>query len=56
MGVCFKDKNYNLTMTSVNSIIGGVAEDLRGSIRFVNDFDMTAVEQFFCKRERITCT
>ena len=34
-------------MQDINFIQGGVAEDHRGSIRFVNDFDMTAVKRFY---------
>jgi len=32
---------------SIKSIIGGVAKDHRGRIRFVNDFDMTQVKRFY---------
>lgn len=32
---------------TVESIIGGVAKDHRGQIRFVNDFDMTQVKRFY---------
>lgn len=31
----------------INKIIGGVAKDHRGQIRFVNDFDMTQVKRFY---------
>jgi len=31
----------------INTIIGGVAKDHRGQIRFVNDFDMTQVKRFY---------
>ncbi|WP_313264652.1 hypothetical protein [Sphingobacterium sp.] len=31
----------------INSIKGGIAEDKRGHIRFVNDFDMTFVKRFY---------
>jgi len=31
----------------VKSIIGGIAKDHRGQIRFVNDFDMTQVKRFY---------
>lgn len=31
----------------VKSIIGGVAADHRGQIKFVNDFDMTQVKRFY---------
>lgn len=34
-------------MIPIASIHGGMAEDHRGSIRFVNDFDMTAVKRFY---------
>lgn len=33
--------------SKVTSIIGGVAKDHRGRIRFVNDFDMTQVKRFY---------
>lgn len=32
---------------TVKSIIGGIAKDHRGQIRFVNDFDMTQVKRFY---------
>src|SRR5690606_28809821 len=56
MGGCFKDKNYNMTMKSVNSIMGGIAEDHRGSIRFVNEFDMSAVKRFYIIENKDTET
>lgn len=31
----------------INEIIGGVAKDHRGQIRFVNDFDMSLVKRFY---------
>lgn len=31
----------------IKSIIGGIAKDHRGQIRFVNDFDMTHVKRFY---------
>lgn len=31
----------------IGLITGGVAEDYRGQIRFVNDFDMTQVKRFY---------
>ncbi|HLT88272.1 MAG TPA: WxcM-like domain-containing protein [Sphingobacterium sp.] len=31
----------------LKSIIGGIAKDHRGQIRFVNDFDMTQVKRFY---------
>ncbi|PRD46802.1 WxcM-like domain-containing protein [Sphingobacterium haloxyli] len=31
----------------VKSIIGGIAKDHRGQIRFVNDFDMAQVKRFY---------
>ncbi|TYR36894.1 sugar epimerase [Sphingobacterium phlebotomi] len=31
----------------ITSIIGGIAKDHRGQIRFVNDFDMTQVKRFY---------
>lgn len=34
-------------MSNVLTIQGGVAEDLRGQIRFVNDFDMSLVKRFY---------
>ncbi|MCC2600013.1 WxcM-like domain-containing protein [Sphingobacterium sp. FBM7-1] len=33
--------------TSIKSIIGGIAKDHRGQIRFVNDFDMAQVKRFY---------
>lgn len=32
---------------TVESIVGGIAKDHRGQIRFVNDFDMTQVKRFY---------
>ncbi|PRD51959.1 WxcM-like domain-containing protein [Sphingobacterium gobiense] len=32
---------------TVKSIIGGIAKDHRGQIRFVNDFDMSQVKRFY---------
>lgn len=32
--------------TIIQSIKGGVAQDQRGQIRFVNDFDMSLVKDF----------
>lgn len=34
-------------MTNIKTISGGIAKDQRGQIRFVNDFDMTAVKRFY---------
>lgn len=34
-------------MKDIQTIQGGVAKDHRGQIRFVNDFDMTAVKRFY---------
>lgn len=34
-------------MSDITSIKGGIAADHRGSIRFVNDFDMTQVKRFY---------
>lgn len=34
-------------MKEIKTIQGGVAADHRGQIRFVNDFDMTAVKRFY---------
>lgn len=34
-------------MENVKKIRGGVAEDHRGRIRFVNDFDMASVKRFY---------
>lgn len=34
-------------MTKIQLIPGGVAEDQRGQIRFVNDFDMLKVRRFY---------
>lgn len=34
-------------MKDIQIIQGGVAKDQRGQIRFVNDFDMTAVKRFY---------
>lgn len=31
----------------INTIKGGIAEDHRGQIRFVNDFDMSLVKRFY---------
>lgn len=31
----------------INTIAGGIAEDHRGQIRFVNDFDMSLVKRFY---------
>lgn len=31
----------------VKSLVGGIAKDHRGQIRFVNDFDMTQVKRFY---------
>lgn len=31
----------------VTTIQGGIAQDERGGIRFVNDFDMTAIKRFY---------
>ena len=31
----------------ITEIIGGIAKDQRGQIRFVNDFDMTLVKRFY---------
>lgn len=34
-------------MKQITSIQGGVAKDIRGQIRFVNEFDMTQVKRFY---------
>ena len=34
-------------MAEVKTIQGGVAQDYRGQIRFVNEFDMTLVKRFY---------
>lgn len=34
-------------MASIQTIPGDIAQDQRGSIRFVNDFDLTAVKRFY---------
>ncbi len=34
-------------MGSIQTISGGIAQDQRGSIRFVNDFNLTAVKRFY---------
>lgn len=31
----------------ITSIKGGIAQDERGGIRFVNDFDMTPIKRFY---------
>lgn len=37
----------------IKTIKGGIAEDHRGHIRFVNDFDMTEVKRFYIiKKQR----
>src|SRR5690606_1197465 len=38
----------------VKSIIGGIAKDHRGEIRFVNDFDMTQVKRFYIIKNTVT--
>jgi len=43
-------------MERITSIHGGSAEDHRGSIRFVNDFDMTAVKRFYIIENKDTET
>ena len=43
-------------MANLTSIIGGNAEDHRGSIRFVNDFDMTLVKRFYIIENKDTDT
>lgn len=39
---------------TVKSIIGGIAKDHRGEIRFVNDFDMTQVKRFYIIKNTVT--
>jgi len=34
-------------MNAIGKIQGGIAQDERGQIRFVNDFDMTLVKRFY---------
>lgn len=43
------DNNWTLTT-------GGIAKDVRGQIRFVNDFDMTAVKRFYIIKNSDTGT
>lgn len=43
-------------MAGIVSIQGGIAEDHRGSIRFVNDFDMAAVKRFYIIENKDTET
>lgn len=43
-------------MDKLSFVIGGIAEDHRGSIRFVNDFDMTAVKRFYIIENKDTET
>lgn len=38
----------------IRSIIGGIAKDHRGQIRFVNDFDMTQVKRFYIIKNKDT--
>lgn len=41
-------------MADIKTIQGGIAADERGHIRFVNDFDMTAVKRFYIIKNRDT--
>lgn len=41
-------------MREINTIQGGIAEDHRGHIRFVNDFDMTQVKRFYIIKNKDT--
>lgn len=43
-------------MEGVTITQGGIAEDHRGSIRFVNDFDMTVVKRFYTIENKDTET
>lgn len=43
-------------MDDIRTIPGGIAEDHRGSIRFVNDFDMTEVKRFYIIENKDTET
>ncbi|MGV3763068.1 WxcM-like domain-containing protein [Parapedobacter sp.] len=43
-------------MEGIGIIQGGIAEDHRGSIRFVNDFDATAVKRFYIIENKDTET
>lgn len=38
----------------IKTITGGIAEDHRGHIRFVNDFDMTEVKRFYIIKNKDT--
>jgi len=38
----------------ISTITGGLAEDHRGQIRFVNDFDMTQVKRFYIIKNKDT--
>lgn len=41
-------------MNEISTIQGGIAEDHRGHIRFVNDFDMTQVKRFYIIKNKDT--
>ena len=41
-------------MKEINTIQGGIAEDHRGHIRFVNDFEMTQVKRFYIIKNKDT--
>src|SRR5690606_41963258 len=41
-------------MREINTIQGGIAEDHRGHIRFVNEFDMTQVKRFYIIKNKDT--
>src|SRR5690606_4638809 len=43
-------------MEEIATIQGGIAEDHRGSIRFVNEFDMTNVKRFYIIENKDTET
>src|SRR5690606_35528976 len=52
-----KKINHSLmvnNMKEINTIQGGIAEDHRGHIRFVNDFDMTQVKRFYIIKNKDT--
>ncbi|MVZ65756.1 sugar epimerase [Sphingobacterium sp. DK4209] len=37
----------NLKKKPINSLVGGLAKDARGQIRYVNEFDMSLVKRFY---------
>jgi len=41
-------------MNEITTIQGGIAEDHRGHIRFVNEFDMTQVKRFYIIKNKDT--